>query len=128
MKIAAVSLGLGRSRRRVRGRRFHSIMTPMLLRWVLGALVLTASASAQSDWNDPFPPHRIADNLYYVGSKDLATYLIATPEGHILINSNLEDSLPLIQKSVEKLGFKMILVELLISLAMPLLLRQTLAF
>ena len=57
-------------------------------------------------WKEPFPPHRIAGNLHYVGSKDLASYLITTTEGHILINSNLETSVAQIQKSVEELGFK----------------------
>jgi metallo-beta-lactamase class B len=58
------------------------------------------------EWTEPFPPHRIAGNLYYVGSKDLASYLVVTPEGNILINSNLESSVPQIKASVEKLGFK----------------------
>ncbi len=66
-----------------------------------------ARALDTNAWTAPFPPHRIADNLYYVGSKDLASYLITTPEGHILINSSLEESVPLIQKSVETLGFKL---------------------
>jgi metallo-beta-lactamase class B len=44
-------------------------------------------------------------NVYYVGSKGLAAYLITTPQGNILINSNLESSVPLIRESVEKLGF-----------------------
>ena len=61
---------------------------------------------AQSpDWTEPFPPHKIADNLYYVGSKGLASYLVTTPQGNILINSSLEVSVPLIQASVAKLGF-----------------------
>ena len=58
------------------------------------------------EWTEPFPPHRIAGNLYYVGSKDLASYLVVTPEGNILINSNLESSVPQIKASVEKLGFR----------------------
>jgi metallo-beta-lactamase class B len=57
-------------------------------------------------WTKPFPPFRIAGNLYYVGSEDLASYLIVTPKGDILINSSLESSVPLIKKSVETLGFK----------------------
>ncbi len=65
-----------------------------------------ASAQDTSKWTEPFPPHRIAGNLYYVGSRDLASYLITTPEGHVLINSSLEESVPLIRASVEKLGFK----------------------
>jgi metallo-beta-lactamase class B len=68
----------------------------------------TAQLTAQINpaWTHPFPPFRIAGNLYYVGSEDLASYLIATPRGLILINSNLESSMPLIRKSVETLGFR----------------------
>ena len=47
----------------------------------------------------------VTDNLYYVGSQDLASYLIVTPKGHILINANLVTSPPQIRASVEKLGF-----------------------
>ena len=64
-------------------------------------------ASAQNaEWTEPFSPFHIAGNLYYVGSKGLANYLITTPQGHILINSDLEANVPLIRASVEKLGFK----------------------
>jgi metallo-beta-lactamase class B len=52
-----------------------------------------------------FPPHRIAGNVYYVGSVSLASFLIATPEGHILINTNWEDGVPNLRASVEDLGF-----------------------
>jgi metallo-beta-lactamase class B len=57
-------------------------------------------------WTRPFAPFRIAGNLYYVGSEDLAAYLVATPQGLILINSNLTSSPALIERSVEQLGFK----------------------
>ena len=77
----------------------------------IGLVVLLSAgageASAQNaDWTEPFAPFRIAGNLYYVGSKGLANYLITTPQGHILINSDLEANVPLIRASVEKLGFK----------------------
>lgn len=66
-------------------------------------------ASGQSDvppdWLEAFPAFKIVGNVYYVGSRGLASYLITTPKGHILINSNLEDSVPQIRDSVEKLGF-----------------------
>lgn len=52
-----------------------------------------------------FPPHRIVGNLYYVGSQSLASFLVATPDGHILINTNWEDGVPNLRKSVEDLGF-----------------------
>ncbi|MGA9668741.1 MAG: subclass B3 metallo-beta-lactamase [Terracidiphilus sp.] len=69
------------------------------------AFVALPIARADASWTNPFPPHRIAGNLYYVGSEDLASYLIVTPKGSILINSNLETSPELIQSSVEQLGF-----------------------
>jgi metallo-beta-lactamase class B len=65
-----------------------------------------AEAQNAKDWTEPMAPFRIADNLYYVGSKGLASYLVTTPKGHILINSDLEASVPLLQDSVAKLGFK----------------------
>lgn len=75
----------------------------------LGFLMMgftSVNSQQTTTWTEPFPPHKIAGNLYYVGSKDLASYLITDPEGHILINSSLEESVPLIRVSVEKLGFK----------------------
>jgi metallo-beta-lactamase class B len=70
-------------------------------------LVCSRPAAAQAnDWLEPFPPFRIAGNLYYVGSRGLASYLVTTPQGHILINSDLEENVPMIRDSVEKLGFK----------------------
>lgn len=53
-----------------------------------------------------FPPFRIIGNLYYVGTDDLASYLVVTPKGNILINSDLEANVPMIKASIEKLGFK----------------------
>src|SRR5437660_898794 len=72
------------------------------------ALPIGSNALAQNnpDWTEPFPPFRIAGNLYYVGSKGLANYLVTTSEGNILINSDLEANVPMIEASIEKLGFK----------------------
>ncbi len=67
---------------------------------------LPAAALPDPAWTRPQPPFRIAGNLYYVGSEDLASYLIVTPQGNILINSNLESSVPQIQHSVQALGFR----------------------
>jgi metallo-beta-lactamase class B len=64
-----------------------------------------AAVPDSPEWSEPFPPHRMIGNIYYVGSRGLASYLITTPAGHILINSNLKTSIPLIRESVEKLGF-----------------------
>ena len=76
--------------------------------FVLISIFLTLPLMAQIPpaWTKPFPPFRIAGNLYYVGSEDLAAYLVVTPKGNILINSNLQSSPALIKKSIESLGFK----------------------
>ncbi|HEY7056033.1 MAG TPA: subclass B3 metallo-beta-lactamase [Vicinamibacterales bacterium] len=86
----------------------HGVRLNTLTQTLIGAVVLVATLAAQGnpEWTDPFPPFRIAGNLYYVGSKDLASYLITTPQGHILINSTLDANVPLIRASIEKLGFK----------------------
>lgn len=78
---------------------------------IFAALAATVAGArgiaAQSpDWIEPHPAFRIADDLYYVGSKGLANYLITTPQGHILINSDIEANVPLIRSSIESLGFK----------------------
>ncbi len=74
----------------------------------LALLTTTICCLAQNpEWTTPFPAHRIVGNLYYVGTYDLASYLIATPQGNILINTGLEGSVPLIKDSIESLGFKL---------------------
>jgi metallo-beta-lactamase class B len=75
--------------------------------------VLLAAPNLAAD--EAFPPHRLADNLYYVGSKELASYLITTKKGHILINADFEKTVPLIQHSIEQLGFKMRDVKILLN-------------
>jgi metallo-beta-lactamase class B len=93
----------------------------MLTRLILlgSALAFTASAFAQTnpgppDWSEPFPPHRMIGNVYYVGSRGLASYLITTPAGNILINSDLATSVPLIRESIEKLGLRFSDVKILL--------------
>jgi metallo-beta-lactamase class B len=77
---------------------------------LVSLFLLTAPATLPTDipatWTTPIAPFQIADNLYYVGSQDLASYLVVTPQGNILINANLESSPPQIRASVEKLGFR----------------------
>jgi metallo-beta-lactamase class B len=71
-------------------------------------LLLAAVAAAQQnpDWHAAFPPFKIAGNLYYVGTADLAVYLIRTPQGNILINSDFAEDVPTVRNSIEQLGFK----------------------
>src|SRR5260221_12413751 len=76
----------------------------MIRRWFVFMTLAAAPLLAQAD-DPPFPPHRVIGNIYYVGSTNLASFLITTPQGHILINSSYERTVPLIEASVEKLGF-----------------------
>ena len=80
-------------------------MTRRALLFFLGAAT-TALAQGNPDWHKEFPAFKIAGNLYYVGTADLAVYLINTPQGNILINSDFLEDVPLIKKSIEQLGFK----------------------
>jgi len=72
------------------------------------------AAQNSPEWSEPFPPHKVIGNVYFVGTRGLASYLITTPEGSILVNSSLESSVPLIRASIEKLGFKFSDVKILL--------------
>jgi metallo-beta-lactamase class B len=57
-------------------------------------------------WNQPVAPFRIIDNVYYVGASDISSFLITTPQGHILLEGGFAETAPLIEKSIRDLGFK----------------------
>jgi metallo-beta-lactamase class B len=83
------------------------VPTAMAFLISLGVLLPTpARAQANPDWHRRIAGFRIAGNLYYVGTADLAAYLIATPQGNILINGNFKEDVPAIRTSIEGLGFK----------------------
>src|SRR5215470_12502957 len=74
---------------------------------LISLLLLAVPIRAQNqDTHAAFPPFKIAGNLYYVGTADLAVYLVRTPQGNILINSDFQEDVPAIRASIEKLGFK----------------------
>lgn len=75
---------------------------------------LASPAFAQIDFDAPFPAHRMIDNVYFVGTEALGTFLIATPDGHILINSDFERTVPQIRRSVEELGFDFADIEIVL--------------
>ena len=91
-------------------RRFPRLLIPMF-----HLLSLEMAVTGQGAFSEPFPAHRVMGNVYYVGSKDLASYLIATREGHILINSGFEETVPLIRVGVESLGYKMSEIKFLLT-------------
>src|SRR5580704_6913827 len=87
-----------------------------MLCWLFvgAALVFAQNKNSQVDWNKPFPPHKVIGNVYFVGTAELGSFLITTPEGHILINSDFETTVPLIRASVEKLGFRFTDIKILL--------------
>src|SRR5258708_40098646 len=85
-------------RRIVFGAALATILTTML---ALGAVTISP------DWKRPVEGHRVIGNVYYVGTYALACFLVVTPQGNILINTGLVDSVPLIRKSIADLGFKL---------------------
>jgi metallo-beta-lactamase class B len=92
----------------------------MSLRRMLPGLILTIHLMGQpavipESWTKPLTPHRIIANIYYVGTYDLTSFLITTPQGHILINTGLKDSAPVMRKGVEDLGFKFSDIKLLLT-------------
>ena len=68
--------------------------------------ILTRNMGTAADQAEQFPPHKIIGNIYYVGTKTLASYLIVTPAGDILMDTTYEANVPTIAKSVAQLGFK----------------------
>ncbi len=68
--------------------------------------LFTRNVGTKEDQRTAFPPHKIIGNIYYVGTRSLASFLIVTPEGNILVDSTYEANVPVIRKSIEDLGFK----------------------
>ena len=82
---------------------------------LLAAVALPLTAQPQ-DWTRPFPGHRVIGNLYAVGTYDLGVFLVTSDEGHILINTALEDSVPLIRRNIETVGFRIEDVKILLTM------------
>ena len=83
----------------------RAILSCLLILLFCGPKLILAQGSPS--WTTPIVPFRIADNLYYVGSQDLASYLVVTPKGNILINANVATSPPQLRASVAGAGFSL---------------------
>jgi metallo-beta-lactamase class B len=81
------------------------------------ALAVPIAVAAQSDrsWREPFDPLKIAGNIYYVGTRGLSSFLIVTPAGGIVIDSGEAESVPFVRANIEKLGFRLTDVRLLLA-------------
>lgn len=78
----------------------------MIISFIGNAQTVNEPKNNPEEWSKMYEPFRVAGNLYYVGTYDLASYLIVTDKGNILINTGLADSLPIIKNNIKKLGFK----------------------
>ncbi|MET0568307.1 MAG: subclass B3 metallo-beta-lactamase [Hyphomicrobiaceae bacterium] len=79
------------------------------------ALLSAGPAAAQGNWNKPTEPFRIIDNVYYVGTEGLSSYLFVTAEGNILIDGATAEAAPMIEQNIEKLGFKVKDIKILLN-------------
>ena len=73
------------------------------------------ACDACEEWNKPFEPFQIWGNTWYVGTKGLSAILITSDKGHILIDAGLPQSAPLIAASIEKAGFHLKDVKLILN-------------
>lgn len=67
---------------------------------------LGASRRLFDSWKAPVPPRRLVDNIHYVGAAGVSSFLITSPVGHVLLDTGFEETVPLILRSVEQLGFR----------------------
>lgn len=94
---------------------FTSLLSIILLLAVPGISCGQKDDSERQAWNRPVKPFRVVGNIYYVGAEGVASYLITTPQGHILMDSGFAETVPRIQDSLKQLGFKMEDVRILIN-------------
>jgi metallo-beta-lactamase class B len=64
------------------------------------------TAAKQFGWTEPAEPVKVVGPIHFVGTRGLGIWLITTSEGHILLNTGMPGSGPMIEASIHKLGFK----------------------
>src|ERR1700753_493160 len=84
-----------------------AIATLTALVWLAAANPVGAQHNASNDWNRPVKPFRIIGNIFYVGASEVSSFLITTPQGSILMDSGLSQTVPLIRDSMKRLSFKL---------------------
>ena len=87
----------------------------MLRVFALFLFTLAVLAQSPHEGNKPFPPYKVIGDIYYVGADDITSYLITTPQGDIVINAGYEDTVPIIDSGIRKLGFKPTDVKILLN-------------
>lgn len=87
------------------------------MKHLLIVMLFAVSAAGQDPavWTEPVEPFRIVGDVYYVGSAELSSFLITTPEGHILLDAPMEQNVPHILRSIRELGFDPADIEIMIN-------------
>jgi metallo-beta-lactamase class B len=91
--------------------KFFAILTLL----IIPSITQAQASSKWRAWNQPVKPFRLIGNIYYVGANEVTSYLITTPEGHILLDSGFAETVPIIQENLNQLGFKLEDVKILIN-------------
>jgi metallo-beta-lactamase class B len=82
---------------------------------VLSSLALAQETAEWRSWNQPIPPFRVVGNIYYVGANEITSFLITSPRGHILLDGGFAETAPQIEANIEKLGFHLRDVKVLLN-------------
>lgn len=91
------------------------LISLLFVNFLASAQKVIEPANSHPEWSKPTQPFQIAGNLYYVGTYDLACYLVVTPKGNVLINTGIAGSLPMIKANIEALGFKVADIKILLT-------------
>ena len=79
------------------------------------ALAGPAAAEQPANWTAPYPPFRVIDNIYYVGSAGLSAWIIKTPKGLILLDVGVPANAPMVEKNIQALGFRLSDIKILLN-------------
>jgi len=91
------------------------VASPVVLSAQTSPLTAEQRAQFHGPYSQPEEPFRLIGNIYYVGAKNIASYLITTPQGHILVDTGTTEMTPVITANVQKLGFKLRDIKIMLS-------------
>ncbi len=94
---------------------FRLVILLLFIPFLANAQQVKEPKAMNEDWSRNYQPFRIAGNLYYVGTYDLACYLITTSQGHILINTGLAASASQVEENIKALGFRFSDIKILLT-------------
>jgi metallo-beta-lactamase class B len=95
--------------------RLRRILLALAFAVILPAALLPQAQESRKEWNEPVPPFRIIGNIYYVGAAEIASYMIVTPSGEIVLDGGFPETAPQIEANIQKLGFKLTDVKILLN-------------